>query len=579
MRASVTWVALVGVLGQAVPAQASKLAWCQPQRDGKPECASSPGYADPADPFGFKTVHQWVPNACGSGVGLNLVYPDLVALPVGVKLAPVILMHGGGAETGYVDKHNADRTNPYWELAQVLAHKGVIVVQPVFPINAGSGGVDQPWTNADKINAALTCLGQRTGAMCDLRGGCLPDLSNRLNWDELSRPDLVYVGHSNGAVIGLYLPEKMTGLKALVMIDPSKETWLGDLPDQIAATTTMVHLYPDWYGPHHNAGNQLFRLGLPQSCVGGTDDKRGCDADTPCAGGAPCNGPAPVAGKWIPIGYRDFGSVWDSEDQGPGGGLCDPDQGCHASHHCSPFTNNNIVYQVGSTYGINQNGHEAYCGSGGGGTGCTKPAVNCGGAMYCGQATRCTWGPIKTQDSAATWIVGSSPSNQNSTQRLLERYVASYASCFAANQGAYYQPWVTGKDRDFDDAGAGAECTSLEGESDAACGVHTNQTACRSAGCHWAVANDGRAIRVNNGERVTEYDYSAAREYTAMERYNTTGTCETGPRFGTACTTDAFCADGAIPHNCTAGDFTERIESSGIDSIACKSGAFIPMTP
>ncbi len=179
-----------------------------------------------------------------------------------------------------------------------------------------------------------------------------------------------------------------------------------------------------------------------------------------------------VTGPWAPIGIKDMN--------------CDPDSGCHNAHHCMTVED---AFSWESGYG--NSSHE------------TKADSQCR-----------TSGVVPP---GATWTWGES-------YYIAQRYVVAYASCMGGVVGSYYQSWVNGKDREFDDSGTNGHLCTRDGFVDATCGSYATKSSCLAApasyGCHWAEGEDGSVIRINNGQRVTEYGASADRYYTSDENYD-----------------------------------------------------------
>ncbi len=568
MRTRIMVVAVAALMGEASVAQAQ--GWCGftapgDNHNGKPECDTGPGIGTITS-----AVHQRINNICGVGttaekINVDIVYPDPIAIAPGQLLTPVIFQHGGGVAPSFCDKHTNDTTfpfdcgpsyhfsNPYGYVAEQIANKGAVVMFPIVNIGPGS----TPSEDSMDVLNAITCLGNRTTQVigpggCGEAGEptCLPDLTGHVAWSPTNKGNLVYVGHSAGGVVGLYMPQRLgSALKAIIMVDPAKAEYVANPPTGLDSGTPIIHIYPDWYGPLQNWANNLFSLGTSPD----------------------------VTGPWVPIGIRD-------DD-----GLCDPDAGCHSAQHCTSMND-----RYSWVAGYDQAGHGAYCNFNT--TSCTgmQGSSACEGtATECGRNTVCT--NNASLNGGADWHWGKS-------YNYAYRYIVTYAACMGGTHGAYFQSWVNGKDRDFDDTGSNAHlCVDSTGQEDAACAAYTDGTCiggldagspciahsdcdaancsggrevCRQAGCHFAHGEDGKAIRINNGQTVTEYDYHSSRNYTANEGYNTSGTCVGGVNNGQACTTDAFCGTGS---NCTAGDFVERTEllsSNPADprGISCQSG-------
>ncbi len=554
---------------------------------------------------GAPIAYRRIPNVCqdASPVDVDIVTPSLSLIASGVKLTPVVFQHGGGAGTSFCDKHGngtltncpaGHAANPYGPYAERLAAMGTIVIFPILNI----GPSTTPPVDATTIQRVIGCLADRTSQVMGTGGcgepgekDCITDLVDKMTWQPNDMSSVVYVGHSAGGVAGLFMPDRLgTALKSIVMIDAAKGDYPAGtmMPTYLNTTTPFIHIYPDWYGPFAKSeGNNLFQVGTY------------------------------LQGPWVPIGIREY-DFW-------GSGPCDPDAGCHEAHHCAAMWDMNSWEQTGF------NGHLAYC----------NPATqNCAGmaappmtsscptgSSECGRQTMCARN--SNVNPGHTWTGGVG-------QMMALRYTVAFAGCHGGRYGAYLQSWVNGKDRELDDTGIGgitnAACTKY-GLPDTTCATYGNRTSCLGAGCWWSRGEDGKIIRINDGQTVKEYDHNPGRWYTSAQGYNATGTCVNGASNGMACSTDAACGGGFTckttcqggpnngqlckgsefcsnypcvpacrggpfnlqacssddtcndypstpgfdPINCTAGDFTERTEllsSSPTDprAIRCSSG-------
>ncbi len=557
-----TSVVVALALLQAEPAGA----WCV-GREGKPECYSSPGVGMPA-----AVVHQRINNICNISspdaykVDVEVMYPDPLYVTPGTKLTPVLFLHGGGMANSFCDKHTTDTSfpydcspsfhysNPFGYLGEHLAHKGAAVMFPIMQIDNNS----LPYNDADLLQNVITCLSDRTTTHPDVGTGCgdegeplcITDLQDHLAWTHNDRPGLVAIGYSAGAVAGLYLPERLrSALRAVIMIDPAKEEYTMMPPVPTMYGTPVLHLYPDWYGPHRN-----------HMCSAPINPAR-CQVDGDCPAGQACTGgnnlftlSGLTGGAWVPMGIRETGT------------FCDPDTGCHTATHCMPMLSTEYSW----VNGMDQPGHANYCDPGT--TTCTgmQQDTGCeGSATECSRFAKCAANPA-IEPSGHDWF-------QGGATHIAYRYTIAWTACVGARFGSSYQSWVNGADRSFDDSGTNGSLCTLAGQPNSACAVHSTASACQAAGCHWAQGVDGKAIRINNGQRVTEYDHNPFRYYSAShELYNKTGVCEGGTRNGQACSTDAFC----LGANCSAGDFTERNEdlvlTPGPGYLSCSTGLPLP---
>ncbi len=458
--------------------------------------------------------------------------------PVGLndaKWAPAVLMHGGGGMAHSADAHG-HAVAPHYEIAQSLVYAGFAVVAPVLNITSSS----KPYTDATLAHAGLECLLKRTTS-----SECGPDKSvpcangdilDRIAWSAASKENVVVLGHSAGAVAGLYLASYLgTAVQGVVMLDPAKQEYLEMPPMLMMANrpTHIVHLYPDYYGPLKNASNQLFRLGGTGTCntgyCAGTStpcssaaacgtggfctQSMGCNSDADCGVGAPagtCGGPAPTLGAWVPIGIKDYGT-------------CDPDAGCHESHHCTAVTR----WTAYDYYP--DRSHATYCGSGL--ANCTNHA-RCPANTYCSPQNICSTNP-DINNSGQTWkhhrslgadydAFGYGARSSN----LYMRYAKVYAACAGGIRGGSYQTWVNGWARRLNNDGLGGEgvCSDAAGVVTALCDPfdrNDDPVGCTAAGCIWSQGyDDFKVIRVNNAETVTEYTTTQGRYYTAFEGYN-----------------------------------------------------------
>ncbi len=506
-------IALASLLLLTPAAQAYDPTWCSTHYN-QPECNGGGG---PAHSVGVNWVR--LVNPCNVK-DINGAYVDVeVTMPYdtspGRKRPAVLLLHGGGVDGGHRDWHSpAHPVNPYQELARQLALMSMVVIQPIMPV----GPASTPYGDADTATAIVSCFARKTDkTWCPSKEPCL---SGNVLYDALSltitkMDSLLVVGHSSGGVSALYMPQKLNGtnnpsfaLRGLILIDPAKEQYTLSPPQSIAAATPVVHLYPDYYGPLRNSNNNLFRLGAPNSCVGGTSNGLGCVDGTDCPGGS-CTGVAPIKGSWVPIGIRDSPAALASSK--------------HDAQHCLGLEGTaSWVYNPPAD-------HFPYCypAQWSGGYYCSKLPPNggtCGGANFCGQDAVCYSNPnLKTGTGNLAWGSGTA-------RQILHRYVSSYAACLSADYGSYYQPWVTGSDRATDDSGSATSfCedgmppfgAGGGGNPNPTCSLNTNTLDCWTAGCHWVQAEGYKTIRVNNGQVVTDYTQNTDRWYTAYERYNT----------------------------------------------------------
>ncbi len=515
---SLAVVALLAGVSSTARAQGG---WCmdifQPgdHHGGKPECYSSLGFNS------NNLVHQRVNNVCDTAdqskvINVDLVYPSPAILAPGVQLQPIIFQHGGGTANSFCDKHTNDSTwpydcgpefhyaNPYAEIGNLLAHKGAVVMFPILPIGPGT----KPWDDGQMMMQAITCLGTKTspitgtGGCGELGNGepdCIPGgLAGHVAWSTTNKQNLVIVGHSAGGVAGLYVPKQLGhAIKGIILVDAEKADYLEQPPSGLATGTPIIHIYPDWYGPRNNGSNLLFNLYNS------------------------------TTGAYVPIGVRE-------------GPSCNPDTGCHRSHHCN---------SLGDSYswvgGFNVAGHENFCSgscsttyNGQPYTMKTPPSGSCpGGAASCGRDKVCRNGPTKPPTHTWSW---------GDAHMFTQRYVVAYATCLGGAFGAEYQSWVNGKDRELDDLGTNQGiCVRWDGQQiGLPCSQYTLKSTCLTDSfCRWAQGEDGQAIRVNNGQLVTEYAHDQYRYYTAAEGYNSSN-----------------------------GDFTERTERLGVNGIRCQSG-------
>ncbi len=500
---------------------------------------------------GVGAVHVRWPDVCDTGgaspIGVELVHSDVSQLGVGQQLTATVLMHGGGAHSGFVEAlkatppHDGHYTNPYQNLARNLAVAGGLAV--FLPIISTSTG--QPTTEVNNLADALRCAAERVDlSVCGHDGylPCYTDLAGRVAWTANDMSRLVVVGHSSGGVISLYLPQTVgSALKGLILIDPSKDYQAQPTPQELDSGVPLVHLYPDYYGPLNHSANNLFELG---------------DSSY-------------FTGPWVPIGLRDY-----SADE-----PCDPDEGCHVAHHCT-----SLVGTVAWNYPQATTTDSSYCAVDV--LGCPATSDQCSGSPnypadgccpsgeFCGQFTKCTRNsalrPSGTLAHAWTWGGAFAKS-----ETILKRYVVGYAGCLGGYAGIKMQSWVNGWHRIRDDDGVASELCTNNGFSDPfGCGSYNDEPTCTANDCLWAKALDGKVVRINNGGPVKEYDPDPERFYTSAEGYSASGVCVGGPHDGHNCTSDDFCGEG---NNCTAGDITERQErlSSVVTSayfIGCQSG-------
>ncbi len=541
-----TWgigLAVAMVTGVAAPAWAQGQ-WCatdpfgSPWHDKKPECNTSPGYASLGlirerilnvcevttqdnlcdcnaqlsgiqGPLTAGTCDLFT-NASGQQVGycecdvdcqtidVDVFYPNPASLLPGTQFQPIVFQHGGGVANTFCDKHSADNTfpysctsanhytNPYREIGDQLAFKGSVVMFPI--INIGPKSL--PWVDGEKINRAVTCLGNRTTTVSGPGGcgevgepTCMTNLLNRVAWGTSNKENLVFVGHSAGGIAGMYLPQQLGhALKSIILIDPAKDVYTQN-PPVLNGNTPLIHFYPDWYGPLANAANGLFGL------MGST------------------------TGTYIPIGVRE-------------GTGCNPNNpglsGCHEAHHCTSL--DNTYSWVG---GFDAAGHAQFCGPSGN---CVaqslrqpsspeSPSLACPTASTeCGRGTACRHS-FPGKPANHTWSGGG-----GGADKFLARYVISYAACTGALYGPEYQSWVNGRDREIDDAGSNTgECRWWDGIFLSTCVNYWTKSQCQAdINCKWVQGEDGKAVRINNGQVVTEYVADPSRTYTAAEGYNPT---------------------------------------------------------
>ncbi len=470
-------VALIAGFGFLPDASAYTGAWCSMEGGTSnaqtPECSDSPGYGDGTN---LGVLQDFIYDACGttsSGPGGNpkvdfvVTYPDPVYYSGSKKFPLVVLQHGGGLADTFYDKHSLDtspgshRVSPYEELSMTLAHKGAVVITAGF--NESSS---VPYDSANTLAAAIGCFNDRVNSKVCTTSTVEPCFSPLM--DKVSA-EMTFVGHSSGGVIGLYLPEHYkSGIRGIIMLDPAKGSWLNQAPKTLAsAKIPIVHMYPDFYGPARDANNGLFRLGFPKTCSGGTYAGYGCRTNNDCGTGSCSINTPPFAGPWIPLGIRELPT---------GAGGPNPNTGHHEVHHCMGMSN-------AGAFNYFPPGHEAFCNTS---MSCTKPSIDCGGQQYCGPQRRCIVG-IKN----AIWNL-TGADLQTGASYITRRYVAAYSACFGADYGHYYQSWVNGMDRNYDDAGDGRLCTK-NGYVNSTCGAHTDWSTCATDTaneCLWANAQD-----------------------------------------------------------------------------------------
>ncbi len=533
--------------------------WCDAQAHngmhiGKPECSDAPG-------FGTFTnmVHLRLNDVCNvAGIAgatqlyADVIYPNPATFSATTRLQPIVFQHGGGVGNSFCDKHSGNTTgpsncganghpaNPYGEIGDYLAQKGAVVIFPILGIGPGT----TPSVDADQIVTVVNCIGNRTSSVQTggCAGGlpCITDLVDKVAWSPTSKQNITFVGHSAGAMAGLYLPQKFgSSLKAMILLDPSKPEYSATAPNGLAGHNThVIHIYPDWYGPFQNSQNQLFRLGAPNTCVGGRceggsnpgavcgptaacnggfcTDGMGCTTASQCGTGTTgtCTGPAPVAGAWVPLGLREIGT-------------CQPNQNCHVAQHCTA-----LAGEYSWLTGYTATGHQTYCNPNAPGANCAGQATPPAGApcslefingawvepTECSRDSSCRQGPTNAYKSTQAW-------HKASAYNILRRYLTAYAVCMGGTHGTYYQSWVNGKDRELDDSGSmTTSCVRWDGQPDATCATYGTRATCvANLTCHWAAGECAKAIRVNNGTWETEYAWHAARFYTAAEGYDGNG--------------------------------------------------------
>ncbi len=507
-----------------------------------PECSRP--ILDP----GFMAESRWE-----AGYGTCLTHDVLVRSrkPSG-PMPPVLLLHGGNA--GAPNFHSKDAhghdVNPYDDIAEDLVYAGFVVIEPLLPAIAPGS---KPYKDATTVAGIVECLAQMSTPpefpgdpnACTGTGGTYPCRGDgRIAWSKNSKENLVIVGHSAGAIVGLYLPAMLrTAVKAVILIDPAKDEYLEQPPmlTMSGTNTPIVHIYPDWYGPYQNSQNMLFRLGAQNSCQGGIcvggqnpgvpcttsfnsmtcgegycTDQMGCYGAADCPGGT-CTGPAPTKGPWVPIGIRDY----------PG---CDPDIGCHESTHCSAL-GTGIAYDFKNSYPpAARISHHAWCGPNTldvyTAATCTKIMNACPEGQHCSPATYCN----KNLGGAVNWrrhrsidpnFSPEAPGYGARASWILRRYVRSYAACMGGQYGAEHQKWVTGMSRTLNDTGGASFCSDTSGVITPTCSAYTTENSCRVGNCLWNTGYDqGQVIRLHNGETVTEYTEPFGRYYGAEEGFN-----------------------------------------------------------
>ncbi len=551
-------------------------------------------------------IQARVLNVCGVSGGpgptglpamdIELAFPDPATLTSGTRLAPVVLVHGGGVGTAYKDLHPEEHPiNPYQDLARQLVFKGFVVIQPIDP-NIGPGTTGNPYDEhrcggspsgalctsstscsggamctlikgtAHRIMDGVTCMTKRLdGTLNSLGvprcayepGGCISDLMNKVAWNDANRENIIYIGHSAGGIAGLYAPAAYgSALKGLILMDPAKDALTGHPPTSIATATPVVHLYPDWYGPMAmSEKNTTIQLGTSSTAI---------------------------TGPWVPIGVRDF----------PG---CNPNTGCHEANHCNGLGNtrsylnfgyqdsheswhgSGLTYCSGSSYYsgyICQGSMTSWCTSTGGS--CLAPTSGrytawCPAGQGCAQAQKCLGGP--TKPAGATWSFHRSGGSGTTAGKVMTRYVLAYAGCLGGISGAKWQPWVTGRQRDLDDSGLPAPdgdttaCVTGTRSGSTTCSAFTTYSSCTLAGCYWMRGADGQIIRKNNGQTgITEYGPGSV----------------TDPRYGYGPRTGVPDQPSWPGWNPTTGAFNEVSERLGTtpsstNYISCQSGpGFVP---
>ncbi len=502
-----------------------------------------------------------------AGFQVNLTYPSPTSIPAGVRLAPAVLLHGGGTAAAFDDWHltqgagMSHPVNPYQRITDHLALQGMLVMTVIHP---NSTQTNQSLV-AEEIAKTLTCMAARfevpkTGGTCP--GGCINDLLDKVAWNANNKENLIVVGHSSGGVQALFLPQYYgSAVKGMILIDPAKDLGTQAPPSAISSNTPVVHFYPDWYGPlAKNEPNNIMNLITA----------------------------ATLTGPYVPIGIRDYPC---SAQTGCG---CNPNQGCHMAHHCNGlgdnpswmYSNNGYSSPTGhASYcepnsrwcnapGYPEHGTTCYantwCGAWGVGVPqnpncvlCSKTHTGCNAEFdTCSQLDVCLTGATKPSSTSVVWTNNPGYSSsiiggEVSSARMLERYVVAYAACLGGTNGSKMQPWVNGRARYHDDFGSGSSCTMNGIPGNATCDTKATQVDCEAAGCFWARnADGGPIIRVNNGEYVNAYGPGI----TGDTRY-----------YGAASTSVAW------NYNATNGSFYERTERLGYTPgsayfIGCQSG-------
>ncbi len=487
---------------------------------------------------------------CDNAVRVELSYPT--EPNPGVTYAPAVFMHGGGTDPGYRDIHeqaySPDKNpndypshpiNPYQGIVRRLVAKGMVVIQPIFPSQAA------PQIMAKKAAKAVNCMMERLDSTtCGADRPCFVNLVDRVGWKFADKSHIVYIGHSSAGVASLYVPAELGyALRGIIMIDPAKDDgWVSNPPTAVHTDTPVVHFYPDYYGP-------LAKVATPNSLLNlGTH-------------------PA-LTGPWVPIGIRDY----------PG---CNPDTGCHEAHHCTSLGNDMTHETASNTHGL----CGAYCGSGVKfcsesaptyvGLPCTTDA-NCGGVAgscitctktispacpagtVCSQAHKCR-NNTALKPAGHVWKHHRTDGVGATSTTILARYVISWAGCLGAIKGDKLQPWVTGRQRDFDDLGFGGEpsdplaCTK-NGIPDSFCAQWTNKPFCEVSGCFWAK----NAERVCNGG--TNVNLPCSGDPDCPGAVCGVQRCFGGTNWGAPCTSSANCPGGS----CKGTGSVIRLHSSEV---------------
>ncbi len=549
MMARVTgWMVATCVLALASEARA----WCSPDHVGMPECDGNAGYNGQGT---LSRKFRAVKNVCnlGEGVGTTIdvaaYYIDPVQIVAGDTLGVAAFKHGGGAHTYYWDNHGraiGHPMNPYDQITASLVNKGLVVVHVISALHT----VD-PWVAADHVVEGLGCFRRATtSGQCITSGSgtplCFNDLLDRVNWGGAGMSNLTYIGWSSGGIAGIYLPEKLrTNIRMYIFIDPAKHEWMSMIPMSMYTNAPLIHLYPDYYGPYNQALNNTFLL-----------------RNT-------------LSGAWVPIGMRDYDM--------PGATDCNPDDfdgnpatdnGCHHSTHITAIDG----YWSADPSG--PSAHQALCDDDG-------PAPTDSSGIVCSSRRECgtsgTWceviksltteGGIRAiQAPNATWSM-----EPRGSLEVLSRYVTAYAACLGAEDAGYFQPWVNGYKRSQDDGIACFGGTTSYPVPSPSCAAHASSSACTGAGCVWA----GWGINAGRAECLRDA-YTPFREPTCSS-YTTSASCFSNPACTWAPTTRPAIRlnNGQVvtdyPHNNNRDYMTEPVASGG-SAYNTTTGAFTEQT-